>query len=253
MNTTKEEVDNAINQRDYQDVYGKLGEYLKDQLGISFFAFTETQRLELNSKRISTCDLVEVGLEPGKFKRTLGAIGVYKGAALLFRFCDNSQYKVILSDISVDGYSYHPNRFGAAFGRINTPRISYDEKNKLRMRKLPIYKRKDKIDSILSVSTNPIVGLYQSLGYDKNSVNYQIALVEIAEKLVCLYTGGHENDDWSYGELKAELTATKSSKIYLCKWYTHAKEPIETTIIFNDDNTFDLKSISFNDKYVKIK
>ena len=125
------------------------------------FAFTETQKHQLTSKKeISVCDLVYVELNPGKFYRTIGALGVYRKAFIEFRFCDQSIYQIMLSEISVDGYSYHPNRFAAAFKRIKKPDISYIEANRLSLKKLPILISRVEIDSLLDNRRNSFEGEY---------------------------------------------------------------------------------------------
>ncbi len=254
MNTTKEEVENVINQRDYQDLFVKLSDYLKGNLGINYFAFTESQRAEVYSnKDLGACDIVEVGFNPGKFIRTLGALGVYKHASLQFRFCDGTKYKVELSDISVDGYSYHPNRFAAAFKRVQGSKVKYNPANRLVQPHLTVYNTREEIDSILAHNKNFVVGEYKSLGLDKNSVAYQIAIIEQNSSYIGLYTAGKVGADWLVGELKAELTPTKSNKIFIAKWYNAAKKPIDCTFIFDDENSFQVKSDGYNDRYVRIK
>jgi hypothetical protein len=178
INATKEEVDNAINQRDYQDLISNVAKYFELRLGIKYFGFTATQIKEVMSKDdVSICDIVEVGLDPGTFKRTFGAIGVYRDAALLFKFCDGKKYRVQLEDISVDGYSYHPNRFYAAFNRLKTPTIKYNIENRLEIKTLRIVSTRDRIDSIVSNNQYPFVGEFQSLGLDQISASYRIAII----------------------------------------------------------------------------
>ncbi len=71
---------------------------------------------------------------------------------------------------------------------------------------------------------------------------------------VVVYTGGLKSKDWVVGELKSDLTPTKSEKIFLCKWYDRNKNPVEgVSIIFDDFNSFQVKSESINDKYVRIR
>lgn len=255
MITSKEEVDQAINQKMYSDLFGLLGEYLTTSLKQKGFAFTEAQRNELTSKsQIGICDLFSIEFNPGKLYRTLGALGVYKKAYLQFSFCDGSQYKVMLSDISVDGYSYHPNRFAAAFKRIKKPTIEYSHANRLTIKKLPILASRQQIDSLLDKHENWVVGEYQSLGIDKSSLKYSIAIVHLEGKWYGLYTGGGNINDWDIGEVKAELTETKSDKIFICTWYGLGKTKIEgTSIIFDDENTFSLRNELLSDKYVRIK
>lgn len=253
--TTKEEVDLAINQKMYADLYGLLGKYLEENLKLKGFAFTETQLQQLTSrKEISVCDLVMVELNTGKFYRTLGALGVYRKAYLQFRFCDESIYRVMLSEISVDGYSYHPNRFAAAFKRISKPNMVYSEKNRLSLKKLPVLASRAVIDSLIANHRNVFEGEYQSLGFDKASPSYSIAIVEIDSKLYGLYTGGGNQFDWETGEVKVELTPTKSDKIFICNWYNRSKIKIENvTLIFDDENTLSVKFNDSEERFVKVK
>jgi len=255
MNATKEEVQNILNHKDQQDMVGYLSNYLKEYLGIKKFAFTETQKNELfSAKDISICDIVEVGLDPGQYKKQFGALGVYRGSSLLFRFCNGDQYKVFLSDIMVDAYSYHPNRFNAAFKRIAIPSIQYQEANRLKLKNLRIVNTKAGIDSQIANPRNPIVGEFKSLGLDKNIIPYQIAIIADSLNYVMVYMGGMNNNDWIVGELKAELIPTKSEKIFLCKWYDRSKKlGGEQTIIFDDYNSFEIKGEYYNDKYVRLR
>jgi hypothetical protein len=244
----------VMSDKSTMDLYRNLQKFLKEYLPIEGCLYLPDEvRMLIRDSNFDLCDVVKVIVDVGDYKVSLGAIGKYNNASLLFHFCDGSIYRVKLLPISTDGYSYHPNRIAAAFGKIARPALSYSSGNKVQMKKLPLISSETSLDQDITNSKTDLKGIFQSFGLDANSQVYQLALIDKEDKIYLVYVAG-AGSVWSKGELKAELIATKNPYIFLSKWYGSYKEIIENvTVEFTDPNTFSIISGNSKERFVRLK
>jgi hypothetical protein len=255
VNLGKAGVDYVISRgtNENQDIIA-IKNFINEQLRLKFI-LTPEQRNEAYGIANSYCDVVNVSWKVGSFDRVLGAVGSYP-FEITFSFCDGKSY-TYNSSINVNGYTRSmANAIKRTLEKMFPDAELQYVGEKPVMKQTDVLMNEGELKSYIDgkAQTNKIVGIYKLYSSTEAVSVDKVAIVEKDNKLYILnLENKYFKNDYSYGEIRGEISKTSSEKIYIGKYKNIMKLEEGISLTFLNEGMFEISFSSGNNKMSFIK
>jgi hypothetical protein len=224
--------------------------YLKEDLKMSFVAWSPDQKVQISSQYLNPCDIVEAYFEYGSFESTFLAVGKIP-SKVGFKFCDGQTY-IIETELGINGNTNYSKKVKKHFSKILSNNWKYDSTYRKQLKEVELAYSLNKVDSLLNAPTiEGIIGTYSIFTKLENWTIEDILIIKNSDKYDIVYLKG-KNIDWRKGELKGTLTPTLSDGHFLVKYFGDDKTEYSGSAIF-ENNALEFTIEESKAKFVKIK